>query len=74
MSERLAEAAPAAPESTPRGAFARGAWIRSSSVYIAFAALVVFDVIVTPGFRNPAVIRSLLLPSAPAASTSRWAR
>ena len=35
------------------------------SVYIAFAALVLFDLAVTPGFRNPAVIRSLLFESAP---------
>lgn len=42
-----------------------GAWIRASSVYIAFAALVLLDVAVTPGFRNPAVIRSLLFDAAP---------
>jgi ribose/xylose/arabinose/galactoside ABC-type transport system permease subunit len=41
------------------------AWIRASSVYIAFAGLVLLDLIVTPGFRNPAVIRSLLFESAP---------
>jgi galactofuranose transport system permease protein len=41
------------------------AWIRAWSVYIAFAGLVLLDLIVTPGFRNPAVIRSLLFESAP---------
>ncbi len=35
------------------------------SVYIAFAGLVLFDLAVTPGFRNPAVIRSLLFEAAP---------
>ena len=40
-------------------------WARLWSVYIAFAALVLFDLAVTPGFRNPAVIRSLLFESAP---------
>ena len=65
MSERVAEAASATPGSSPRAPVAGGAWIRSSSVYIAFAALVIFDFIVTPGFRNPAVIRSLLFDSAP---------
>jgi ribose/xylose/arabinose/galactoside ABC-type transport system permease subunit len=65
MSEHVAEAAPATPGSSPRARTPNGAWIRSSSVYIAFAALVLFDVIVTPGFRNPAVIRSLLFDSAP---------
>jgi len=64
MSEQMAEAAPAAPGS-PQAQVTDGTWIRSSSVYIAFAALVLFDFIVTPGFRNPAVIRSLLFDSAP---------
>ena len=39
--------------------------IRALSVFIAFAGLVAFDIAVTPGFRNPAVIRSLLFESAP---------
>ena len=59
MSEQVA-AAPGPSARAPSGA-----WLRSSSVYIAFAALVIFDFIVTPGFRNPAVIRSLLFDSAP---------
>ncbi|WP_428374353.1 ABC transporter permease [Lichenicoccus sp.] len=40
-------------------------WVRLWSVYLAFVALVLFDLAVTPGFRNPAVIRSLLFESAP---------
>ena len=40
-------------------------WARLWSVYIAFAILVLFDLAITPGFRNPAVIRSLLFESAP---------
>lgn len=40
-------------------------WVRLWSVYIAFVALVLFDLAITPGFRNPAVIRSLLFESAP---------
>lgn len=48
----------------------RTAWLnsdmlRSRSVYIAFAALVLFDLAVTPGFRNPNVVRSLLFEAAP---------
>ncbi len=39
--------------------------MRLWSVYIAFAGLVLFDLAVTPGFRNPAVIRSLLFEAAP---------
>ena len=38
---------------------------RSYSVYLAFAALVLLDLAITPGFRNPAVLRSLLFESAP---------
>ena len=41
------------------------AGLRAYSVYVAFAALVALDLAVTPGFRNPAVIRSLLFESAP---------
>ncbi len=44
---------------------ALGGSIRRWSVFIAFAALVLFDLAVTPGFRNPAVIRSLLFEAAP---------
>jgi galactofuranose transport system permease protein len=61
----MAEASPAAPGSAPQVRATDGAWIRSSSVYIAFTVLVLFDIIVTPGFRNPAVVRSLLFDSAP---------
>ena len=43
----------------------RAGSIRALSVFIAFAGLVAFDIAVTPGFRNPAVIRSLLFESAP---------
>lgn len=64
MSKGIAETAPAAPGSVP-GARLGGAWIRSSSVYMAFATLVILDLIVTPGFRNPALIRSLLLIQRP---------
>jgi ribose/xylose/arabinose/galactoside ABC-type transport system permease subunit len=39
--------------------------LRAWSVYIAFAALLAFDLAVTPGFRNPAVARSLLFEAAP---------
>ncbi len=38
---------------------------RAQSVYVAFVALVAFDLLVTPGFRNPTVIRSLLFEAAP---------
>ena len=41
------------------------AWLRARSVYVAFAGLVLFDLIVTPGFRNPFVVRSLLFEAAP---------
>ncbi len=40
-------------------------WLRARSVYVAFAALVILDLIVTPGFRNPFVVRSLLFEAAP---------
>lgn len=43
----------------------RAGLLRSSSVYIAFAALVLFDLAVTPGFRNVGIVRSLLFESAP---------
>ncbi len=39
--------------------------VRSWSVYLAFAALVLFDLVVTPGFRQLGVVRSLLFESAP---------
>lgn len=38
---------------------------RDSSVYIAFAALAIFNLAVTPGFSNPLVARSLLFQAAP---------
>ena len=41
------------------------AWLRARSVYVAFAALVVFDLLFTPGFRNPLALRSLLFEAAP---------
>jgi ribose transport system permease protein len=41
------------------------AWLRARSVYLAFALLVLFDVLVTPGFRNPLALRSLLFVAAP---------
>lgn len=40
-------------------------WLAARSVYVAFAALLAFDLIVTPGFRNPFVLRSLLFQAAP---------
>ena len=40
-------------------------WLRERSVYVAFAALVLFDFAITPGFRNPLVARSLLFEAAP---------
>lgn len=55
---------------TPAGTTTRPAWLtadvlRSRSVYIAFILLVLFDLAVTPGFRNPVVVRSLLFEAAP---------
>ncbi len=50
---------------SPPGPARIAAALRSRSVYIAFAALILFDWLVTPGFRNPFVIRSLLFESAP---------
>ena len=41
------------------------AWLRERSVYVAFATLVVFDILFTPGFRNPLALRSLLFEAAP---------
>ncbi|HEX7389276.1 MAG TPA: ABC transporter permease [Acidiphilium sp.] len=41
------------------------ALLRAQSVYVAFAALVVIDLIFTPGFRNVFVIRNLLFAAAP---------
>jgi galactofuranose transport system permease protein len=64
MSNGITDATQAASGSVP-GSRLDGAWIRSSSVYIAFATLIILDLFVTPGFRNPAVIRSLLFDSAP---------
>lgn len=39
--------------------------LRGWSVYIAFALLVALDLLLTPGFRNPSVVRSLLFEAAP---------
>jgi len=55
---------------TPAETPTRPAWLtadvlRSRSVYIAFILLVLFDLVVTPGFRNPVVVRSLLFEAAP---------
>lgn len=44
---------------------AAGPWLRAHSVYVAFAALIVLDLLVTPGFRNPLVARNLLFEAAP---------
>ncbi len=45
----------------------RGAvgWLKARSVYVAFAALVGFDLLATPGFHNPFALRSLLFQAAP---------
>ncbi len=51
--------------SSPRATWLTADFLRSRSVYIAFAALVAFDLVVTPGFRNPVVVRSLLFEAAP---------
>ena len=59
MSQPLAAAA---PRSRARLDPAR---LRAASVYLAFAALVLLDLAITPGFRNPAVLRSLLFEAAP---------
>lgn len=49
----------------PGGRRAALDWVQAQSVYVAFAALVIFDLIVTPGFRNPYVLRNLLFEAAP---------
>ncbi|MGS0896097.1 ABC transporter permease [Burkholderia stagnalis] len=41
------------------------AFARDRSVYIAFVALAIFNLIVTPGFSNPLAARSLLFQAAP---------
>ena len=56
----MSATAPPAPRLRLNGEF-----LRSRSVYVAFAALVLFDLLVTPGFRNPVVVRSLLFEAAP---------
>jgi ribose/xylose/arabinose/galactoside ABC-type transport system permease subunit len=40
-------------------------WARENSVYVALAALVIFNLLVTPGFSNPLAARSLLFEAAP---------
>ena len=40
-------------------------WLKARSVYVAFALLVAFDLVATPGFRSPFVLRSLLFTAAP---------
>ncbi len=62
MSEARSSAAAARPSLRPAQALA---WVRSWSVYLAFAALVLFDLVVTPGFHQLGVVRSLLFESAP---------
>ena len=42
-----------------------GRWMRANSVYIAFAALCIFNLIVTPGFDNIYALRQLLFEAAP---------
>ena len=59
-----AAARPASPPPAPAGRIGVEA-LRSRSVYIAFMALVAFDLLVTPGFRNVIVVRSLLFEAAP---------
>jgi len=49
----------------PRGRAAWLAVLREYSVYFALAALVVFNLAVTPGFSNPFAARSLLFEAAP---------
>ncbi|GBR36536.1 sugar ABC transporter permease [Neoasaia chiangmaiensis NBRC 101099] len=39
--------------------------IRAASVYVALGLLIVFDLVFTPGFRNPFVVRSLLFEASP---------
>ncbi len=41
------------------------AWLKARSVYVAFALLVGFDLVATPGFQNPFAVRSLLFTAAP---------
>ncbi|MEK6299066.1 MAG: hypothetical protein V4793_48530, partial [Paraburkholderia tropica] len=48
------------PEAASRGPAAWRVVLREHSVYFALAALVVFNLIVTPGFKNPFAARSLL--------------
>ncbi len=40
-------------------------WARENSVYVALAVLVIFNLLVTPGFSNPLAARSLLFEAAP---------
>jgi ribose transport system permease protein len=56
---RLAGLAALAGHDTP------AAMLRAFSVYIAFALLVLVDLMFTPGFRNPFVIRNLLFQASP---------
>ena len=59
-----AATSPDAPERPlARGEILR--WLRGRSVYVAFAALVILNLLITPGFRNPFVARSLLFEAAP---------
>ncbi|MBE7209427.1 MAG: ABC transporter permease [Gluconacetobacter diazotrophicus] len=68
MDERTVAAGPSTAGPDPRRPQHRRvgtAELRAASVYLAFAALVIFDLLVTPGFRNPTVVRSLLFEAAP---------
>ncbi|WP_321815436.1 MULTISPECIES: ABC transporter permease [unclassified Paraburkholderia] len=51
--------------SAPRGRVAWLTLLREHSVYFALAALVLFNLAVTPGFSNPFAARSLLFEAAP---------
>ena len=62
MSDARSAAGSAGSRLSPEQALA---WVRSWSVYLAFATLVLFDLAVTPGFRQLGVVRSLLFESAP---------
>lgn len=57
--------APRPREGAQRGRAAWLAVLREYSVYFALAALVAFNLVVTPGFSNPFAARSLLFEAAP---------
>ncbi|GAN54442.1 ABC transporter permease [Tanticharoenia sakaeratensis] len=49
----------------PGGKPSRVPNLRDLSVYLALVLLIIFDLVLTPGFRNPFVVRSLLFEAAP---------